>query len=65
MSMQRCPAGCIRPSASNSSTRRLFGRDHPLVGRRGAYQSRARSASTVPAVLSTQPQASASVTASS
>ena len=57
------PAGPIRPSASSRSMRSLFGRDHPLVVRRRVNQSIVRSSSSLEPLLSTQPTASASVTA--
>jgi hypothetical protein len=43
----------------------LFDRDQPLVGLRGQNQRTLRSSSSVRALLSIQPNASASVTASS
>ena len=55
----------MRPAASSASMRRLFGRAQPLPRLRAVNQSIVRSASSLPPLLSTQPNASASVTASS
>jgi len=64
-SMTARPAGSIRPSRSSRSMRTLLGRDHPLVGRRGAYHCMLRSSSSVFCTASIQPNRSASQTAAS
>jgi hypothetical protein len=61
----RRPASVISPAASSAAMRRLLVRAQPLPRRRGEKYCRVRSASTVPLVLSIQPNASASHTASS
>ena len=59
------PAGAIRPSAINRSTRALLVAAHTLLGLRGAKYSLPRSSSNRPPVLSTHPKQRASSTAAS